>query len=233
MRTLEKPSRDYILGTDALGRDVLSRIIHGTRYSFFIALASVMLSSIIGTVLGLTAGFFKGKVDDRIMRGVDIILSIPELLTAIVIVSIMGPGVAGLIIAISLAFIPRLARLTRGTVLQTMERDYIDAGRAIGVGNARLMFRHVLPNAAAPILVEVSLRMGQAILITAALGFIGLGVRPPTPEWGTIMSEGKEYLTIAPHVVVATGFFISLSVLCFNLLGDGLRDLLDPRLLGS
>jgi ABC-type dipeptide/oligopeptide/nickel transport system permease subunit len=228
--TLSPPSSEHLFGTDHLGRDVLSRIIYGTRYSFLIALAAVSLASILGIPTGLIAGFFKGRTDDVIMRFVDLFLSIPELLSAIIIVTILGPGILGVILAISLSYAPRLARLTRGTVLQVSERDFIMAARAVGAGSPRIMFLHILPNATAPLLVEVTIRMGEAILITAALGFLGLGVRPPTPEWGAMISNGKDYLTIAPHIIMATGLAISLAVLCFNLLGDGLRDLLDPKL---
>lgn len=228
--TLQSPSAKHIFGTDSLGRDVLSRIIYGTRYSLFIAIASVALATIIGVQAGLIAGFIGGRVDDLIMRLVDILLTFPTMITAIIVVSILGSGVKSLIVAISISFAPRLARLARSAALQVRQKEFITAARALGANNFRIIISHVLPNSLAPVLVEVTLRAGQAVLLTAALGFLGLGVRPPTPEWGTMISRGREYIAVAPHIVMATGLAISLSVLGFNLLGDGIRDVFDPKL---
>lgn len=230
LETLQPPSARHLFGTDQLGRDVLSRVIYGARYSLLIAFSSVLCGGVIGVLLGLIAGYFGGRTDDLIMRVVDVLLSIPQLLTAIVVVAILGPGITGLVVAITIAFTPTLARVTRSSVLQSVGQDYVAAGRAIGASHSRLMFLHVFPNAAAPILVSVTTSVGEAILITSALGFLGLGVQPPTPEWGAMIGTGKDYLSAAPNIVAANGLAISLAVLCFNLLGDGLRDVFDPRL---
>jgi ABC-type dipeptide/oligopeptide/nickel transport system permease subunit len=229
---LEPPSWSHVLGTDSLGRDILSRIIYGTRYSFLIAITSVFISASAGILIGLTSGFFGGNTDTIIMRFNDILLTTPEFIATIIVVSVLHPGVQSLIIAISVSFTPRIARLTRSAVLPVKERDFIYASRAIGASNLRLMLFHVLPNAAAPILVEVTLRAGQAVLLSAALGFLGLGVQPPKPEWGAMISRGRQYMAVAPHIAMGTGLAISMLVLGFNLLGDGLRDWLDPKLKG-
>jgi len=227
---LGPPSSEHLLGTDSLGRDVLSRIIYGSRYSLIIALGSISLTAIIGVSAGLTAGYFGGKVDDVIMRVTDIFLAFPALIAAILIVSLLGPGVRSLIIAITISYSPRLIRIGRAAALEVREMEFMVAARAIGASNRRIMISYVLPNAFAPILVEVSLRAGQAVLTTAALGFLGLGISPPAPEWGAMISRGRAYLAIAPHIVMGPGAAISFAILGFNLFGDGLRDTIDPKL---
>jgi len=229
MATLERPSATHILGTDSVGRDVLSRLIMGSRYTVTVALVSVFLASAIGIPMGLIAGYFRGWVDQITTAGVDLFLTIPLLILAIAIASVVGAGMTGLIIATSVTFAPPIARLIRGRVLELREEDYIMAAQAIGMTNLRIILRHVLPNAATIILIEVTLRAGQAVLIGSALGFLGLGVRPPLPEWGTMLGQGREYMEIAPHLVLAPGMAISGLVLGFNFLGDGLRDYFDPR----
>lgn len=228
LATLQPPSAQHLLGTDAIGRDILSRIVLGTRYSLSIALLSIFFGALVGIPLGLVAGYLGGRTDTVLMGFIDILLTIPVIVLAIAIVTVVGPGMVGLVTAIATTFAPRLARLTRGRVFEVREEVYIGAATAIGGSTSRILLRHVLPNASAPLTVEITLRAGQAVLVGAALGFLGLGVQPPTPEWGTMLSRGREYLEIAPYLVVGPGLAISLLVLGFNLFGDGLRDLLDP-----
>lgn len=225
---LEGPSAAHLLGTDNVGRDILSRIIVGTRFTLSIALASVFFAGIGGIALGSVAGYF-GGITDRIVTGViDLLLTVPNIVLAIAIASVAGSSATGLTIAITASFIPPLARLVRGRVIELREEDFIAAAITVGMGHARTLLRHVLPNAATVIIIELSLNAGQAVLIGSALGFLGLGVQPPAPEWGTMLGASREYLTIAPHLVIAPGIAISLLVLAFNALGDGLRDVFDP-----
>lgn len=229
LASLQRPSWEHPFGTDSIGRDLLSRVILGTRYSLSIALLSVTFGAMLGVPLGLFAGYFGGRVDSVLMSLIDILLTIPVIVLAIAIVTVMGPGMVGLVVAISVTFAPRLARLTRGRVFEVREEVYVSAATALGGSTSRILTRHVLPNSLAPLIIEISLRAGQAVLVGAALGFLGLGVQPPTPEWGTMLSRGREYLEIAPHIVMAPGLAISFLVLAFNLLGDGLRDAWDPN----
>jgi ABC-type dipeptide/oligopeptide/nickel transport system permease subunit len=228
LEALLPPSKTHLFGTDTIGRDLFSRIVLGTRYSLLISLLSVLLGAAIGIPLGLIAGFSGGRTDSMLMGIVDILLTIPVIVLAIAIVTVVGPGLTGLVIAISTTFAPRLARLTRGRVLEVKEEVFVDAATALGARVPRLLMRHVLPNSFAPLIIEITLRAGQAVLVGAALGFLGLGVQPPTPEWGTMLSRGREYLEVAPYIVVVPGLAISFLVLGFNLFGDGLRDLWDP-----
>ena len=227
LATLQPPSREHPFGTDSIGRDILSRVILGTRYSLSIALLSVALGAVVGIPLGLVSGYVGGRTDSLLMGFIDILLTIPVIVLAIAIVTVIGPGLVGLVVAISTTFAPRLARLTRGRVFEVKEEVYISAATALGGSTPRILIRHVLPNASAPLIIEITLRAGQAVLVGAALGFLGLGVQPPTPEWGTMLSRGREYLELAPYLVVAPGLAISLLVLGFNLFGDGLRDYFD------
>ena len=228
LASLQAPSAEHLFGTDSIGRDLLSRVILGTRNSLIIAVLSVTLAALLGIPIGLVAGYAGGRTDSYLMGVVDILLTIPVIVLAIAIVTVMGPGMTGLITAITLSFAPPLVRLTRGRVLEVKEEVYVSAAAALGSSVPRILARHVLPNSTAPLLIEITLRAGQAVLVGAALGFLGLGVQPPTPEWGTMLSRGREYLEIAPFVVMAPGLAISLLVLGFNLLGDGLRDVWDP-----
>lgn len=228
LAALEPPSLAHPFGTDDIGRDVLSRVLAGTRYTATVAVVSVALASLLGIPIGLLSGYFGGRVDAMLTTVVDLLLTIPLLVLAIAIASVVGAGMTGLIAATSVAFAPPIARLIRGQVLERREEEYILATRAIGMSDLRAIVRHVLPNTATIIFIETTLRAGQAVLVGAALGFLGLGVRPPTPEWGTMLSRGREYMEIAPHLVLAPGLAISLLVLGFNFLGDGLRDAFDP-----
>ncbi|MCY4460809.1 MAG: ABC transporter permease [Albidovulum sp.] len=229
LNSLEGPSEAHWLGTDPLGRDLLSRVVVGTRHTLSVAVISVTLSCFLGVILGLISGFVRGHLATAVDAIVDVALTIPNMILAISIAAVMGAGLTGLIIAISISFTPPISRIVRGRVLEIREEDFILAARTIGVRPWRILLRHVLPNAATVIVIEASLQAGQAVLTATALGFLGLGVQPPTPEWGTLLGYGREYLHSAPFMVIAPGLAISLMVLGFNLLGDGLRDLLDPR----
>jgi dipeptide transport system permease protein len=218
------------LGTDAIGRDILSRLIYGARLSLLIGIAVVTLSVILGTVLGLLAGYFRGIFEIAIMRIMDIILTLPSLLLAIVIVAILGPGLMNAMLAVAIVVLPHYVRITRAAVISETSRDYVTAARMGGAGHWRLMFSEVLPNCTAPLIVQASLGISTAILDAAALGFLGLGAQPPSPEWGTMLADAREFVLRAWWVVTFPGLAILITVLAFNLLGDGLRDALDPKL---
>ena len=220
----------FLLGTDPVGRDVLSRLIHGSRLSLMIGLVSVSLSLGFGIVLGLLAGFFRGVTEIAIMRLMDIMLALPSLLLAVAVVAILGPGLVNAMYAISIVLLPHYARLTRAAVIGEMAKDYVSASRIAGAGTLRLMFNCVLPNCAAPLIVQATLGFSAAILDAAALGFLGLGAQPPTPEWGSMLASALEFIQSAWWVVTFPGLAILVSVLAFNLMGDGLRDALDPKL---
>ena len=223
-------SASYLLGTDAIGRDILSRLMYGARLSLSIGVAVVALSVVVGVVLGLVAGFFRGVLEIAIMRLMDIVLTMPSLLMAIVIVAILGPGLINAMVAVAIVVLPHYVRITRAAVIAEISRDYVIAARVSGAGTLRLMFREVLPNCAAPLIVQASLGISTAILDAAALGFIGLGAQPPSPEWGTMLADAREFVLRAWWVVTFPGLAILAAVLAFNLLGDGLRDALDPKL---
>ena len=221
----------FLLGTDPVGRDVLSRLIHGTRLSFVIGIVSVGLSLSGGVLLGLVAGFFRGRaVELVIMRAMDVMLALPSLLLAVAVVAILGPGLANAMYAIAIVMLPHFVRLTRGAVMTELAKDYVAASRVAGAGTARLMFDTVLPNCAAPLIVQATLGFSSAILDAAALGFLGLGAQPPTPEWGSMLASALEFIQSAWWVVTLPGLAILVTVLAFNLAGDGLRDALDPKL---
>jgi dipeptide transport system permease protein len=220
----------YPLGTDAIGRDILSRLIHGARLSLVIGLAVVALSVLVGTVLGLTAGYFRGLYEIAVMRLMDIILTLPSLLLAIVIVAILGPGLMNAMLAVAVVVLPHYVRIARAAVIAETGKDYVTAARMNGASHLRLMFNEVLPNCTAPLIVQASLGISTAILDAAALGFLGLGAQPPSPEWGTMLADAREFVLRAWWVVTFPGLMILVTVLAFNLLGDGLRDALDPKL---
>jgi dipeptide transport system permease protein len=218
------------LGTDAIGRDILSRLIFGARLSLLIGIAVVALSIVVGIALGLVAGFFRGVTEIAIMRLMDIILTLPSLLLAIVIVAILGPGLMNAMLAVAVVVLPHYVRITRAAVITETSKDYVTAARASGAGRLRLMFSEVLPNCAPPLIVQASLGVSTAILDAAALGFLGLGAQPPASEWGTMLADAREFVLRAWWVVTLPGLMILVTVLAFNLLGDGLRDALDPKL---
>ncbi|MDB5889863.1 MAG: transporter permease subunit [Polaromonas sp.] len=223
-------SLTYPLGTDAIGRDILSRLMYGARLSLTIGIAVVAISVIVGTVLGLLSGFFRGVFEIAIMRLMDIILTLPSLLLAIVIVAILGPGLMNAMLAVAVVVLPHYVRITRAAVIAEASRDYVTASRMSGAGRLRLMFREILPNCIAPLIVQASLGISTAILDAAALGFLGLGAQPPSPEWGTMLADAREFVLRAWWVVTFPGLAILVTVLAFNLLGDGLRDAFDPKL---
>jgi dipeptide transport system permease protein len=223
-------SLTYPLGTDPIGRDILSRLIYGSRLSLMIGIAVVSISIILGTVLGLVAGFVRGITEIFIMRLMDIILTLPSLLLAIVIVAVLGPGLMNSMLAVALVILPHYVRLARAAVITETSKDYVTAARVSGAGPIRLMFKEVLPNCTAPLIVQASLGISTAILDAAALGFLGLGAQPPSPEWGTMLADAREFVLRAWWVVTFPGLAILITVLAFNLLGDGLRDALDPKL---
>jgi len=221
----------FLLGTDPVGRDILSRLIHGTRLSFVIGAVSVALSLAGGVLLGLLAGFFRGGwIEFTIMRLMDVMLALPSLLLAVAVVAVLGPGLANAMYAIAIVMLPHFVRLTRGAVLGELAREYVAASRVAGASTARLMFDTVLPNCAAPLIVQATLGFSSAILDAAALGFLGLGAQPPTPEWGSMLASALEFIQSAWWVVTLPGLAILVTVLAFNLTGDGLRDALDPKL---
>jgi dipeptide transport system permease protein len=226
----EGGSISFPLGTDAVGRDILSRLIYGARFSLFIGCVVVSGALIVGVILGLIAGFFRGRTDTIIMRLMDIILSFPSLLLALVLVAILGPSLINAMIAIAIVQQPHYVRLTRAAVMGEMNKDYVTAARVIGVGRLRLMFVTILPNCMAPLIVQAALSFSTAILDAAALGFLGMGAQPPTPEWGTMLAEAREFILRAWWVVTLPGCAILLTVLAINLMGDGLRDAFDPKL---
>ncbi len=224
------PSSSHPLGTDELGRDVLSRVIHGARISLTVGLMAVGIALVIGTLIGLVAGYGGGAIDLVLMRVVDLLLALPSVLLAVVVVAVLGPSLDNAMLAVAVVIIPQVARLARASVLAIKEEEYVLAVRALGASDTRVVAGSILPNALPPLIVQGTLGIATAILDAAGLSFLGLGAQPPTPEWGAMMSQGRELLFRAPWVVTSPGIAILLTVLAFNLAGDALRDVLDPRL---
>ncbi len=227
---LDPPSPEHWFGTDELGRDFYSRLVYGARISLFIGIVGTAAGVLCGTLIGLVAGFFGGWTDNVVMRVIDIMYAFPGILLAILVVAVMGPGIFNLIIVLAIFSIPSLSRIVRSNVLSLMSENYVEAARALGASRLRIMFIHVLPNTLAPIIVYTTLSVAGAILTAAALGFLGLGVQPPTPEWGSILSNGRVYLRRAPLLMIYPGLLIFLTVISINLIGDALRDALDPHI---
>lgn len=230
---LQGPSLAHPLGTDDVGRDILSRLAVGARYSLLMGLVAIALAAGIGVPAGLIAGFKGRWWDTGIMRVIDVLLTLPSIVFAVALVSVLGSGITSVILAVGITSIPAFARLARATTLTLRDQDYVAAAQVAGASDSRLLARHIFPNALPPLIVQASLGIGGTILIASALGFLGLGVQPPTPEWGAMLSRGRTYISTAPHLVLFPGVAIALLVLGFNLLGDGLRDVLDPRLRGT
>ncbi len=229
---LEAGNTLYPLGTDDVGRDVMSRLIHGARISMSIGLSVVFLAMTVGTVLGLFAGYYGGWIDKVVMRITDIIMALPSILLAIVVVSVLGPGLRNAVIAVAIVAIPSFTRIVRASVLAEKEKEYVQASRSLGATSLRTMFKEVLPNCMAPLIVQATLGFSDGILNAAALGFLGLGAQPPTPEWGIMLADSRAFIESSPWMVTLPGLCILVVVLGFNLFGDGLRDALDPRLKG-
>jgi peptide/nickel transport system permease protein len=228
---MEPPSVRFPLGTDPLGRDVLSRIVYGARVSLIAGFTSVILGTLVGTTLGLVSGYWEGRLDYVIQRGVDTTMAVPGIVLALAVMSVLGQSLTNIILVIALVIAPGASRVVRGTVLAVKQHTFVDAATALGASPARIVARHVLPNVFAPILVIATVWLGNAIVIEAALSFLGLGTPPPTPTWGAMLSsEGRRNLETAPHLAIFPGLAISVVVLAFNMLGDALRDVLDPRL---
>lgn len=227
---LQGPSSEHWLGTDELGRDVFARIVHGTRISLYVGAISVIISIGLGGLLGAVAGYYGGKLDNLIMRILDVFLAIPAMLLAIAIVSAIGSSMFNLMLAIGISSVPQFARITRASVLSVKDEEFIESARAIGAKDSGIIWSHIIPNCMAPIIVQATLKIGKAIVFTASLSFIGLGVKAPTPEWGAMLSGSRAFIRDCPHLVLFPGLAIMLIVLALNMLGDGLRDALDPKL---
>ena len=223
------PTMEYPLGTDNLGRCMLSRIIYGARISLQIGIIVVGITSVIGITLGMIAGYYGGVLDELIMRGVDILLVFPGIILALVIAGILGPGLFNVMLALAIVGWTGYARVVRGVVLSVKEKEYVESARALGVGDWYIITRHILPSCVAPIIVIATLGMAYVILAAAALSFLGLGAQPPTPEWGSMLNNGKNFMRTAPHLTIFPGLAIMITILAFNFIGDGLRDALDPR----
>lgn len=229
---LLQPSREHLLGTDAVGRDVLSRIIFGSRTSLLIGLSVVSISTIVGTILGVIAGYYGGWVYMVIMRLIDAYMAFPMIILALMVASLLGGGIKNVIIALSVAMMPGYARLMCGQAMHIKENDYIMAEKSLGARNLRIMFQHIVPNCLSPLIVMVTMMLGSVILAEAGLSFLGVGITPPTAAWGSMVNDGRPYLTTQPALAFAPGFAIMLVVFAFNMVGDGLRDALDPSLRG-
>ena len=224
------PSMEHPMGTDNFGRDILSRVIYGARVSLFVALISVVISFVVGVTLGVTAGYYGGVYETVVMRVLDAFMSLPSLLWAVSVSAALGTGIIQTSIAIAVATIPAFARISRASVITVKGSEYVEAARSIGAGSARIMMRHIIPNSLAPIFVQTTLSIVNAILTISMLSFIGLGIQPPTPEWGSMLAAGREYIRDFWPIVTFPGVMIMITLISFNMLGDGLRDALDPRL---
>lgn len=227
---LQPPSATHLFGTDGYGRDIFARVVHGSRVSLMIGLSTTVFSLVFGGLLGAAAGYYGGKVDDIIMRACDIVMSIPGILLALAIIAALGASTLNLLIAITISSVPGSVRLVRSTILTVVEQDFIEAARSYGSSDMRIIIKYILPNAVGPIIVNTTMSIASMILSAAGLSFIGMGIQPPQPEWGAMLSEARQYLTTSPYMLYFPGIAIVLTALSLNLIGDGLRDALDPKL---
>ncbi|CAM4075978.1 nickel transporter permease [Lederbergia lenta] len=230
LNKVQGPSAEHWFGTDNFGRDIFTRIIHGMSLTLFVGFFSVVIGGVIGVFFGVISGYYGGVLDTIIMRVMDILLAFPGIILALAIVSVLGGSLTNVIIAVGIFSIPAFARIVRGSTLTVRKLEYIDAVRALGASDARIIFKHILPNVMSPIIVQATLRIATAVLTASGLSFLGLGAKPPTPEWGAMLSDGRSYMAEAPHMVLVPGIMIVLVVLAFNIFGDGLRDALDPKM---
>ena len=230
LERLQTPSAKHWFGTDGYGRDVFARIIHGSRLSLSLSIISMLIAVAVGSMIGAISGYFGGRVDDVLMRLMDMLLAIPPMLMSISIVAALGRSMANLMLALALAYMPVFARVIRSSILSVKDQEFVEAARACGTSDARIILRHIIPTAVGPIIVQATLAMGSSILTISSLSFMGMGIQPPRPEWGTMLYEGRDLIRTSPYLVIFPGAAIAVSVLSLNLLGDGLRDALDPRL---
>lgn len=227
---LQGPSAAHWFGTDSYGRDIFTRVIFGTKLTLYVGFFSVFIGGVIGVVFGIVSGYYGGRIDTIIMRLMDVLLAFPGILLALAIVAVLGGSLTNVIIAVGIFSVPAFARVVRGSTLSVRKLEYIDAVRALGASDFRIIFKHILPNIMSPIIVQASLRIATAILTGAGLAFLGLGAQPPAPEWGAMLNEGRQYMFEAGHVALFPGLMIVLVVLAFNIFGDGVRDALDPKM---
>ncbi|MCL2828087.1 MAG: ABC transporter permease [Oscillospiraceae bacterium] len=228
-RRLQEPCSEHIMGTDWLGRDLFSRLIYGTRVSISISLSATAIGAAAGILIGLMSGYYGKALDTIIMGIINIMMALPAIILALTLITILGTSTRNIIIAIAIFAIPTFARVTRGSVLGVKKLEYVDAARALGASDARIIFKHILPNISAPLIIQSTIYVASAVLIIAALSFLGMGVQPPTPEWGGILDGGREFFARASHIMIFPGLFILFLVVSINLLGDGLRDALEPK----
>ena len=227
---LMKPCREHIFGTDELGRDVFARVIHGSRASLAIGISTTVISMVIGGILGAIAAYYGGWVDNLIMRITDVVMTVPPILLSLAVVAALGASLRNLLIAITISCVPGIIRMIRSVVIGVAENEYIEAARSQGASDARIIFKYIIPNALGPVIVTATMNVAGMILSASALSFLGMGIQPPAPEWGALLSDAETYMFTAPYLLYIPGVFIVLAALCFNLAGDGLRDALDPKL---